>query len=287
MEPKYKLSVICPAIRSRNWFAVYKSIQQSFSGSFELILVTEVPLPPELEGRDNIKVIYSERSPMQKQQQALEQVEGEYVTIISDDSLWEAGTLDKSISLIEQQEDYKTVIILKYLEGKEFDFPQWYLDQVPQDMKFKTNYDFMRADKYYWSDTHTSSSMPGIPHHSPILSCALYTRKLLWEVGGWDAIFNSQAMGNVDLSARLMYYGCKYIIQDLIVSTCGYYEQDSEDHGPLHWSQIKEDEPLLHEMYKIERKDRIILSMDNWRLTESIWKWKNKELIEKAKKGTL
>lgn len=287
MENRYKLSVICPAIRSSKWFAVYKSIQQSFSESFELILVTEVPLPPELQNRNNIKVIFSERAPMQKQQQALEQVEGKYVTIISDDSLFEYRTLDKAIKIMDEQEDYKTLVVLKYLESKEFDFPQWYIDQVPEDMKFKTNYDFMRADKYYWSDTHTSSSMPGIPHHSPILSCAVYTTELLLEMGGWDSIFGSQAVGNVDLSARLIYHGCKYIIGDFIASTCGYMENATGDHGRIHYCQIHDDQPLIDKMYATERKDRIFIPLDNWKDSESVWKWKNNELVEKAKKGEL
>lgn len=290
MENKYKLSVICPAIRSEKWLSCYESIEKSFTkGSWELILITEMPLPEELKSKDNIKVIFSERSPMAKQQQGLPYAEGEYITIVSDDSLWLPGTLDETFDNIEEliylkRFDYKTIIVLKYLEGKEFEFPQWYIDQVPKSMKFKTNYDFMRDNKYYWSDTHESSNIIGIPYHSPILSCAVYTRKLLLEVGGWDSVFSSQAVGNVDLAARLMYHGCSYVIQDIVVSTCGYMEDSSGDHGSIHYCQVLEDQPRIKEMYQVERRDRIVLPLDNWKDVETPWKWKNRELIEKCRR---
>lgn len=282
---EYKLSIICPAIRVDRWVNMYKSIEKSFSGSWELILVTEMNLPEELKNKDNIKVIFSERSPMAKQQQGLEHCEGEYITIVSDDSLWLEGTLDETFdninTLIEQNKfDYKTIIVLKYLEGKEFSFPDWYKEQVRPEMRFDTNYDFMRANKYYWSDTHESSNIIGIPYHSPILSCAIYTRKLLLEVGGWDSQFQSQAMGNIDLSARLMYHGCNYVIQDIVVSTCGYMEEATGDHGRIHYCQLYDDQPLLNDMYKIERRDRIFMSLDNWKNSDDIWKFKNPDVLQ-------
>lgn len=272
---KYQISVLCPAIRNSRWLGVYKSIQKSFSGSWELILVTERELPQELRDKDNIKVIFSERSPMGKQQQGLEHVEGEYLTIISDDSLFLPDTINRTFDTLKGL-DYKTVVVLKYLEDKEFKFPQWYKENVHPSMVFDTNYDFMRSDMYYLSDNHASSSMYGIPYHSPILSCAVYSTKLILEVGGWDSVFQSQAMGNVDLSARLMKYGCKYIIQDFVVSTCGYMEQATGDHGPIHYAQVDDDEPLLHTMYDNDScKDRITIPLENWKNSPPVW-WRKK-----------
>lgn len=286
MSYKYKLSVICPAIRTERWLDVYNSIAASFSDTWELILVTEMPLPEELKDKVNIKVIFSERSPMAKQQQGLCAVEGEFVTIISDDSVFLPTTLDQTFENIKWMGDkfnYKTIFILKYLEGKEFDFPAWYHEQVPAHRQFKTNYDFMRDNMYYWSDTHDSSKMPGIPHHSPILSCAVYTTKLLLEVGAWDSIFQSQAMGNIDLSARLMYFGCSYIIQDIVVSKCGYMEQATGDHGRIHYAQLYDDQPLLEEWYKSKREDRIFQKLDNWKNSDPVWKFKDAAVLQNYK----
>lgn len=266
-----QLSIICPAIRVDRWEAMYKSIEESFSGSWELVLITEKELPESLKSKTNIKVIFSERSPMGKQQQGLLETSGEYITVMSDDSVWHKGTLDKTFELLKTITDYKMIVVLKYLEGKEFEFPQWYIDQVPDDMKFKTNYDFMKSDKYYLSDTHDSSKFKWEKRRCPILSCAVYTRKLLIEIGGWDAQFQSQAMGNTDLAIRLMKYGCPYIIQDLIVSSCGYMEVDTGDHGPIHDAQTKHDQDFFMGLYQRQGGNRIIIPFDNHKNQPDRW----------------
>lgn len=273
-----ELSVIMPAKRVERWAGMYESIKKSFSGNFELIIVSSNQLPDALKDAPEIKWIYSERAPMQKQQIGLCHAEGKYITVVSDDSVFLPGTLDKSIELArsvinDELNCYKRIIVLKYLEGKEIEFPKWYLDQVPDDMKFKTNHDFMRADKYYYSDTHISSAMGGIPHHSPILSCALYSRKLLLEIGGWDCRFQSQAMGNVDLSARVMKHGCDFLIQDLVVSSCGYMEEATGDHGPIHYAQLEDDQPLLDRMYKNpqDTATRTVIDLENWKKSPERW----------------
>lgn len=280
MQPsyyKYDLSIIMPAIRTERWADVYRSIEKSFSGNWELIIISEKSLPDEVKElaleRSNIKLIESSRAPMQKQQQALSHIQGEYVTVMSDDSLWHPGTLDQSIAFIKTLPK-DTLVVLKYLEGNETEFPGWYHDQKPEHRIFKTNYDFMRHDLYYFSDTHLSSSMKGIPNHSPILSCALYPVEMLIDSGGWDSRFQSQAMGNVDLSARLMKLGYKYLIQDLVVSSCGYMEQDTGDHGPIHFAQLEDDETLLHKLWD-EQNDRGKIFMDNWKKTAEVWWRKN------------
>ena len=127
-----KLSILVPTIRDYNWGNMYKSIERSFSGEWELILITSKQPIAELIDKLNIKYIYSNRAPMQKQQEGLCQACGDYIIGISDDHLWGKGTLDKTFELAKDL-DYKTFIVMKYLEGKEFDFPGWYLEQVPED----------------------------------------------------------------------------------------------------------------------------------------------------------
>jgi len=260
-----KLSVITPAIRTERWVDMYNSIDKAFSGEWELIIVTSKELPDELKDKKNIKVIYSRRSPMAKQQIGFCEAQGEYVTVVSDDSVWMEGALDKVFA-----NGVEDITVMKYLEGKEFAFPEWYLEQVAEDMRFKTNYDFMRADKYYWTDTHDSSKMPGIPHHSPILSVALLKRELIGSVGGWDCRFQSQAMGNIDLAARLMILGYSFKIADIVVSKCGYMEQDTGDHSAIHYAQLEDDQPLLDKLYA-EKTDRGIINLENWKDSDEVW----------------
>lgn len=266
---KYDLSILMPAIRVEKWNDMYKSIGEAFKGTWELVIITSKDLPEKLKDKDNIKMIYSRRSPMGKQQEGLCQAEGKYITVVSDDSEWEPNALDKTFKEMGDHY-YQHITVLKYLEGKEFDFPKWYIHDVEEDMRFKTNYDFMKADKYYFTGTHDSSKMPGIPHNSPILSVAIITKELLEEIGGWDCRFQSQAMGNIDLAARIMNYGCTFTIQDLIVSRCGYMKQDTGDHGPIHYAQIEDDQPLLEKIYAKEN-NRAIINLDNWKDSPEIW----------------
>ena len=284
------LSIICPAIRSERWEAMYKSIEESYHGEWELILITEADVPKFISSKNNVTIVYSQQSPMAKQQCGLSYCRGKYVTVMSDDSTWLPNMLDKAVAHFESTNPAdKDLMVMKYLEGPEFDFPPHHIAEAPDDMKFKTNYDFMKSDKYYFSDTHDSSKMPGIPYHSPILSVALIPIKLLRDVGGWDGVnFSSQAMGNVDLAARLMYYGCRYFIYPEVVSTCGYFSEGSVDHGPIHLCQLLSDEPLLKRMYVMSREDRIFLCLKNWEHSERIWKWKDKDTqARKADKGLL
>ncbi len=269
-----KLSILVPAFREEKWLHLYHNIGNAYSGDWELVLVSEKELPEELKDKKNITLVYSNRSPMGKQQQGIEHCKGDWIITSSDDYYWLPGMLDRAFEFFGDK-DYKTLLIMKYFEGKEFEFPQWYIDQVPEDMRFKTNYDFMRSDKYYYSCTHESSAMPGIPRKCPILSCAAISRKLLLETGGWDSTFQSQAMGNVDLAARLMLYGCKYEIYPEVVAQCGYMEEATGDHGYIHYAQIDDDQPILNERYK-QPVNPIIIPLDNWKDTPDVWKRKLK-----------
>lgn len=262
---KYELTVLCPAFREETWYHMYMCIKHSFSGSWQLVLVTEKPLPKELVGMDNIKVIYSERSPMHKQQQGLVECDGKYITVVSDDSIFHTGTLDKTFEIVRTL-DYKTIVVMKYLEGS---------DEIYGDDGFATTYDLMRSDKYYRLDYHARAKLPGIPPLSPLMSCVIISKQLLEEVGGWDCCFETQALGNVDLSARLIKYGAKYVIAPDIVSSCGWNIADNGDHGPVHTAHVTHDQPLLEEMYS-KPTNRMIIPINNWEKTPNIWWRKNK-----------
>ena len=266
---KYKLSVLLPAIRQERWVGVYDSINKAFNDTLELIIISSKPLPGELLNKKNVKYIFSERSPAQKQQEGLCQAEGEWVTWMSDDSTWVPGALDKVFESIPDVKDLGTFYVMKYLEGPEFEFPKEHQDA----WGYKTNYDFMKSDAYYKCHTHNSSDFPFVPEDAPILSICLIKRLLLWKIGGYDCRFQTQAMASDDLSIRLMNYGCKYVLLDQVVQQCGWMEQGTGDHGPLHYAQTLHDEPLLKSMYNNDScKDRTIIPLDNWKDTPAVWK---------------
>ena len=210
---------------------------------------------------------------MHKQQQGLPETEGEYITVCSDDSLFHPKRLDTTVTLADTL-DYKTFVVMKYVEGENKALPIWYLKSVPEFLRFRTGHEFMKSDVYYLLHNHfTVSPKPGLPANSPLMSCVIISRQLLTEVGGWDCVFQTQAIGNIDLSARLMKYGAKYIIQNLVCSSCGWMPHKEGDHGPLHKAQLEDDTPLIDKMYA-EPNDRMIVPLDNWKDTDAVWKRK-------------
>lgn len=271
---KVDLTVICPAIRSEKWLKMYESIEKSFSGSWELILVTEKECPKELLDKSNIKIIYSERSPLHKQQQALEHVEGHYVTVMSDDQLWYPNKLDEAFKLLN--DNYKHMIIMKYTEGPEFQ-----MGSIPfQDLKSHSNYDWMGNDRYYIIQNHDTCKVKGmLGYETPVISTALISTKLLLEMGGWDCSYDVQGISNCDMAQRMIHHGCTFTIFGGHREFCsyhGYMESGSGDHGPLHGAIVEDDEPLLQITYANERPDRIHIDLDNWKRTPLTWKRKPK-----------
>ncbi len=275
---KYKLSVLMPAKRVALWKRVYDSIKASFSGKWELIIISSFDLPSSLKNKSNINFIKSHRSPLHKQQMGLCQAEGEYITAISDDTIYEPNFLDSSFKILEGK-DYKFYLILKYLEGKEFRYPMsnnidypWYI----------SNWDFMLSDEYYYQQRHASSNFKYVPYHALVLSNMLITRKLLYLLGGWDCIYHSVPMANNDLAIRMCRYNCKGFIQDGISQKSGWMIGSTEDHSALHRVQIEHDEPLFKEMYngfsKYWGPGRLMIDINNWKNTKEIWEWRKNEI---------
>jgi len=120
---KYDLSVVVPASRVKRWEKFYDSIDKTFSGSWELILITSKQLPEALKKKSNINLIYSERAPLHKQQMGICQVKGKYITCSSDDTLFQPGFLDTSFKLLKGR-DWKFYVILKFVEGPQFEYPE-------------------------------------------------------------------------------------------------------------------------------------------------------------------
>ena len=91
-----KLSVLMPAKRTDRWLGLWESINNSFSGDWELRIGTSMEVPPEILEKPNVFVTNSHRSPLHKQQQLLCEAKGEYVTAISDDTLFQPNAFNRT-----------------------------------------------------------------------------------------------------------------------------------------------------------------------------------------------
>lgn len=267
----YKLSVLMPAKRLDRWVGVYNSIRDSFAYSWELIIITSHNLPEELKEKSNITLIHSERAPMHKQQIGLIRAKGEYITAISDDTLFVPNFLTETFKEFKGR-DYKFYIILKYVEGENHDYPPCARIDFPD---YVTAWDFMLNDDYYYVRRHDMSNLKYVPYPALVLSNAIFTKQVLLELGGWDCIYHTVPMANNDLAIRLWRYGCKGWIQPGMSQQCSWMPREEGDHSAVHLAFVKNDQPIFQKMWTtLCGADRLKIPLDNWKDTDEVWRWR-------------
>lgn len=251
MNPK--LSVLVPSIRPKNLKNLYDSIKTAFSGEFEMLVASPYELPEELIGVSEIRLIKTWRSPIAAQQEALIVSSGDYITWAADDGKFLPNSLNVAFNLLEGK-DYKTVIMGKYREGE-------------------GDTDDMVKDDYYYLNNHSGSMARFIPENTLMLNCGVVSRKVLVELGGWDAkAFQVCPYAYHDMAIRLQKYGCEFIIQKEVMFKCSHMPELQGDHAPIHVGQIYFDEPLFKEMYNHPYwSKRLAIDINSWQKSEIRW----------------
>lgn len=250
----YQLSVICPSIRTHRLLELYDSIGKAFSGTWELIIVSPYALPKELEEKDNVQWIESWRSPLASQQMGLIASRGELISWVADDGTCLPNSYDIAYKLLEN-EPYTTIVTGKYQEGERVN-------------------DNMEVDWYYKLSNHESMQLPGVPIDCLMLNCGIVHRSLLFELGGWDSgLFQVCPLGYNDFAIRAHKFGCKFILQQEPMFSCGHMPGRTGDHAPINDSQLFHDQPLFSGIYSNPNTYllRNKISIDNWKLSSEVW----------------
>lgn len=249
-----KLSILVPGIRPNNWDALYTSIDQACMSptlTWEMIVISPYDLPVDLWAKGNVRHIKSFRSPIAAQQEGLCEVKGDYVAWCADDGICLPGSFDQVFEALIG-EDYKTIIVGKYMEGD--------------------NVNDMLKGFYYCLKYHESMRLPGVPDNARLLNCGVVARRLLEELGGWDAeTFQVCPMAYNDLSIRALKYGAKFILLGDPIFKCSWLPGLQGDHGPIHIAQTEYDQPAFDKIYT-EANDRMVINMNNWRRTSEKWR---------------
>ncbi len=257
---KYDITILIPGIRTELWEGVYKSIERSFKGTFELVLVGPYELPASLQNKKNITFIKSFMSPIACRQQGLLAAQGDWICYAADDVLFLEGSLDRALSIVAQNNfDYKTVVVGKYLED---------VDHI------KTDNLLMRQDPYWSLSFHTGlkSILRPFMNNFYLINTGLVSRQLMFEIGGWDCQFEACAMACVDLSLRLQIYGCNPILQHEPIFQSTHLPGLMGDHAPIHNGQTQHDEPLFFQIWSNSRAiNRAVISLNTWKLCPERW----------------
>lgn len=260
MNNKPLLSILMPAIRPERWTSLFNSIVNSLESgnNFELILVSPNRLPETLEGLGNIKYVTDFGSPTRCFNIALEMAEGKYVTWGADDGTYLPGALKKVLEKLESANDEKLVIALTQME-----------DQHVYDKEF------CRINK------HAQLSSPHIKDDYVLFPTAVMRTKFMEEVGGLDCQFQGHAMAHIDFAIRAQTLGAKVEFEPNLCLKLTHMMGPSGDHGPIHYSQIQEDEPRFRQVYSVDNTERIHKLatpsfVSNWKEQEDVWHWRFK-----------
>lgn len=256
MEPvssKIKLSVLLSGLRPQNWKKLYQSIEDSFSDSFELIIVSPYEAPfclVDLADKTNIKFIQDWGSPLRCYQIALVNATGEFITWCADDGVFMPKALDIALKLLLEAPG--SVLVGKYNEGA--DNPA--MDKID----------------YYYPARHDSTNVPYVPKDCLMLMEGVIPRGTMIEAGGWDTKYECFPMGAIDLSIRLYNKGLKFIFQEEMFFKCSHMPGTEGDHAPVHNGQILRDQPLFKLVYSLPKsKDRKDIELDNWKKSPDKW----------------
>lgn len=250
----YQLSVICPSIRTHNLINLYDSIGRAFSGAWELIVVSPYALPPELESKDNVQWIESWRSPIACQQMGLISSRGELISYAADDGWYLPNSLDIAFKSLEN-EPYTTIVTGKYQEGERVN-------------------DNMEVDFYYKLSNHETMQLPGVPKECLMLNVGIIHRSLLEELGGWDSsLFFVCPLAYNDFAIRAYKFGCKFILQQEPMFSCGHMPGTTGDHAPIHHAQTDHDQPLFTGIYSNPSTYllRNKIDINNWKKSSEKW----------------
>lgn len=250
-----KLSVLLSGIRPNNWQKLYDSIETSFSGDWEFIIVSPYEsshIRAALKETKNVRFIQDYGSPMRCYQKALVNSIGEYITWCSDDGIFLPKALDIAVESLDKNPN--SVVVGKYNEGK----PNPVMDNI----------------EYYYPKKHDATNVEFVPEGCLMLMEGIVPRETMFEVGGWNAEkFEVCPMGFIDLSIRLHNKGVKFIFQEEMLFTCSHMPGMEGDHGAVHLAQTLHDVPLFKLMYSNPKSKNIVnIPLDNWEKAPERWK---------------
>ena len=238
------ISFVVPSIRVDKWKQLYQSIQNSFSGTWEIIFVGPYRSPKSLEFASNVKCISDWGSPAKCRHIAILEASGKWVFHTSDDALFVEKELDRAF------------IKTKYIEGD------------PNSIE-------MRDEQYYTFGYHGvfNDVTKWLPKKYWLIQTGFIANQLLKEMGGLDCRFETCAMAYCDLSVRLQNKNTKIIPHDEPLSTVSHSACLEGDHAPIHNAMIYNDIPLFNMLYSNDKcLDRININLDNYKQSPEIWK---------------
>lgn len=256
MKYKYDISIVVPSIRPYNLERLYTSMVKSCTQyTWEMIFIGPYQVPITIYNKDNTKAMKDSGSPVRAAQIGAACVEGRLISWQADDAWYLDTSMDRILSQMDSNR--KTVLTTKYREVNDL-----------------TNDQFLLEVSYGGKCTFINSDWI-------IFNNAVMTYEYFCELGGWDAMtFEVGAVSHADLAARAQIDGANVKALDIVMSECDHFGALGGDHAPVHYGHL-EDLTKYRGIYNSPScKDRVRLSMDNWKSASRVWNRRFKEVIE-------
>lgn len=247
---RYDLSIVLPGIRADNWEQLFFSAQRSIGPySFELIAVGPYNPPPEITQHDNFKFIRDFGCPSRCVQIGASESKGKYLCWMSDDGLYEPNTLEQCLNLLEELDDKKNGMALRYFEGEgKGEFPL----------------------EYWTARHHGDQRIPGVKEEYKIAPLGMYNTEYYKEIGGLDCRYEHINMCTHDLAFRLQNDGGTIHLSPETVARF-YWSWVTADAGPVQAAYHKNDAPLFKREWSQNQSRRIKIDFDNWKQSPEKW----------------
>jgi GT2 family glycosyltransferase len=255
---KPEISIILPAIRTQNWNNLYTSILDSTKRNFELIICSPFSLTEELQNVSNVKYVKDFGSPTRASMIASVLAEGNLITWLTDDAVMLPNALDEAIEhLYSMGDNYKNVVITKYLEGM----------NGTQKINQPDYYYLINGKEGFRPCTYS----PHLPDDWWIFNTAIMYRSFFEELGGLDCSFEHAAMADTDFAIRAQLAGANVAITQITSYDC---DHGQADHKPVEIAQLQFDEPLIQSKYRDpnwREKIQVTIEKEQWKKFPQIW----------------
>lgn len=249
-----QISLIIPAIRPKLYQGMYDSLLKTWHGTGELIIVSPYELPNmKLNPRVSVRLIKDFGCPSRALQLGAIVAQADLLSFFTDDCIFDSDTMNKAYRTYQKANNYKTVVVCKYTESDHYS--KW-----------------MLTPWYYHAWYHADFHHFNIPFHFKLFMNGLLSKKVFMEVGGFDCKYESMAYTYNDLSMRLQFYGCNFVIEKDRLDHCSWQDGGSSDHGPVARACIEHDMPLFRGVYWAKHfEPQIKIDINNWKHSAARW----------------
>jgi hypothetical protein len=240
-----KISIFLPSIRTFYLYEFYKTIEKSCQkNSFEVVVASPFDLPPELQNKENVKLIKTYSHPTKAAHLAALACEGELIYHTTDDVLFLENSIDEAIDLYERKCSPKDIVSMRYIESVNHEDKSRYPDS-------------------YWTVAN-GWAVPTLNTSWNINAHFLMSRNLFLEFGGFDCCFEYLTHAAGDLLIRLQKNGSVVYHSTSNICTADWSGgSKGEEHMPIEIAQVQLDTPLFWRIWSTNYNTRNKININN------------------------